>query len=181
MNFFELKTRRVGGDTLLVCDMSKNLLLIFVAQALIVLVIVVLFIIPDLELLIQLAIVVGLLIFEIAPIILIKFARPTLALRGLTKRIELFGNTRCAGKPQEFPVDQISKFVVIRNIVQGKAINFSFMAVLKNGSDFTVNDNRFRFIQESEINKTVQKLAGYSGAPAFDSKGNELPPLSYSL
>lgn len=181
MNFFELKTRRVGGDTLLVCDLSKNLLLIFVAQALIVLAIVVLFIIPDLELLIQLAIVVGLLIFEIAPIILIKFARPTLVLRGLQRKIELFGNTRCSGKSQEFPVGQISKFVVIPNIVQEKAVNFSFKAVLKDGNDFTVDDNRFRFIQESEINQTVQKLSGYSGAPAFDSKGNKLPPLSYSL
>ena len=181
MKFFELKTRRVGGDTLLVCDMSKNLLLIFVAQALIVLAIVVLFIIPDLELLIQLAVVIGLLIFEIAPIIVIKIARPTLVLRGLKKRIELFGNTRCTGKPQEFPVDQISKFIVIPNIVQGKELNFSFKAVLKDGRDFTVDDNRFRFIQESEINKTVQKLSGYTGAPAFDSNGNELPPLSYTL
>ena len=109
MKFFELKTRKVGGYTLLVCDLSKNLLLIFVAQALIVLAIVVLFIIPDLELLIQLAIVVGLLIFEIAPIILIKFARPTLVLRGLQRKIELFGNTRCTGKSQEFPVGQICK------------------------------------------------------------------------
>ena len=178
MKIMELKTRRSGGDTLLICDIT-NIFLVILTGPVLIAIPFIYFIIPDL--IIAAGMAAALLMMDIIGLAVIKWRRPTLVLRGMKRQIEFFADTRCTSKSGELPVGQIVKFMIFQTTSPRGGSLYSFRTFLKNGSDFTAENFQFRFIQESEMNKTVQKLADYSGAPAFDSKGNELPPLSYSL
>ena len=164
----------------MICDFSNVFLGIVIAPAIIPIA-VFFFLVPELETLLKVGIVAALIIMEIFTIAVLKWRRPTLVLRDMKRQIEFFADTRCTSKTGELPVEQIAKLIVFQNTSPSGANAFSFKAVLKNEKKFAVDTIPFSFAQESEMNKTVQKLAGYAGVPAFDSKGNELPPLSYNL
>jgi len=177
----ELKSRRSAeGDTLLICDISNAFGTIMIAPALFAFPFIV-FIFADVETFIKVGIVAAIILMNVIIMAVFKWRRPTLALRGMKRQIDFFADTRCTSKSGELPVEQIAKFMVYHD-TKPSAITYSFRTVLKNGQEFNAETNPpFGFKDESEINQTVQKLAGYAGVPAFDSKGNELPSLSYNL